>query len=116
MATLTVNKPDLSAAGITPVTATPSASDSFSAAGSDRYLITITGPTSNGGTLKIDDPNTQPPAAATAFDPDASCTVVQAVKKQWLIRSAARYKDANNNINLTFTGVVTGAIIEITEV
>lgn len=119
MATLTVNKPDAAAAGVTPVTAVPSASDVFPALGSDRYLITVVGPTTGTVTIKVDDPNTQTPPNATAFDPDVTLgPVASTVKKQYLLRNAGRYRDASGNITLnnSASSAFTGSTIEITEV
>lgn len=112
MATIQPTVPAAPPNGTTPPTQVLSAADVIAAAGVNKALIIITGATSGSITVSFDDPNTQSPPYATAFNPDVPLTVAQAVKKAFLLDGLGRFKDASGNINITTSGTPAGSNIE----
>jgi hypothetical protein len=100
--------------GSTPPTQVLTASDVILAAGINAALIVITGATTGSITVTIDDPNSQSPAFATAFNADVPLTVASVVKKVFLLTNLGRFKDvATGNINITTSGTPAGSNIEV---
>lgn len=113
MATITPVVPAIPPGGTVPPTQVLSAADVISAAGINKVLIIITGATSGSITVSIDDPNTQSPPYATAFNPDVPLTVAQAVKRSFVLDGLGRFKDASGNINIATSGTPAGSNIEV---
>ena len=113
MAVLTVSQPTFPAA-ITPPTQALSAADSFPAPG-ERYLFVVTGATSGSIVITVDDPTSQTPVGATAFNADAALASVPVTpaRRTFLLSGCSRFRDGAGNINLTTSGTPAGSNVEI---
>jgi hypothetical protein len=113
MSTLVVSTPTMTAA-TTPPTQALTAADVFPAPG-ERYLLVVSGATSGSITVTVDDPTSQSPLGATAFNPDLVLPAVPVTpaKRVFLLSGCSRFRDANGNINLATSGTPAGSNIEI---
>lgn len=104
----------LSVLAAAPVYNAAGASDTIAVLPTTKYLIHV----KNGGgapiTVTVDDPTSQSPAQAAQFNPDVAPSVPAAGERVFVLDST-RFRDANGNINITFsaTASVTYAIYQI---
>lgn len=78
--------------------------DRFSALASGIYILHIVNAHSASQSTIIDDPNSLTPDGATAFNPDVTLAVLNATSKIFNLGNAARFRDANGWVNLTYSG------------
>jgi hypothetical protein len=110
MALLTVQVPTV--AGINPTYSAVSASDTFAMASGHSYLLHVKNAGGSPDVVVIDDPISQDPGAAVAFNPDASISVTNA-QERFIKISPARFKNAATGlctITNSFTTSVTCAV------
>lgn len=104
MADLTVVNPNV-LAGVAPVSNTlAGGGDRFAVTKGRKYMIRVDNAHTSSQNVVIDDPNSQNPGAATSFNPDVTLTVPNATKRAMIV-DADRFGDANNWVNLTYSGV-----------
>jgi len=99
MANYEPDKPGV--AGAAPVSHVAAAADSFTNNG--RTMIRVV----NGGgaptTLTLDDPGTNQPVAATAFNPDAAITITNGTTKVIGPFPTSRFNDANGRVQMAWS-------------
>lgn len=78
--------------------------DRFSVLESGLYVLHVINGHSSSQSVIIDDPNSSTPVGATAFNPDVTLPVVNATSKMFNLEYAARFRDANGWVNLTYSG------------
>lgn len=78
--------------------------DRFSVTDSGIYLLHVINGHSASQSVIIDDPNSVTPEGATAWNPDVTLPVLNAVGRIFNLGYAARFKDANGWVNLTYSG------------
>jgi hypothetical protein len=111
MALLTVQVPTV--AGITPTYAAVSASDTFAMASGHSYLLFVKNAGGSPDSVAVDDPISQDPGAAAAFNPDATISVTNG-QERMIKLSPARFKNASTGlctITHSFTTSVTCAVL-----
>lgn len=105
MAALTPRVPDLNGLTVTAYSSAAGGGDTFAAEDSAKYLLHIKNGHTATQTVTIDDPNTQTPADATAFNPDVAIPVVNAGEVFAYIQEPRRFKDSvTGNISLSYSG------------
>lgn len=111
MAAITPTNPTV--AGVAPVTPQAvTAADNFFVQPGREYLLIFVGPSSASMTVKIDDPNSAGPEAATQFDPDVTVVVPSGARR--MVRVDSRFKlNAFDVIGYSATGTLTGATVEV---
>lgn len=110
MTTLTPVAPAIAGNTVTPIV--PTAADVIPcSAYSVVILIVRTGGT-NTYTGSIDDPTSQTPASATAFNPDVSTGAVPISTTKSFRLDTARFRDSSGNINITSSSTFTGTTLE----
>ena len=113
MALLTVQVP--TAAGITPSYTAVSASDTFAATSGHAYLLHVKNAGGSPDTVVVDDPNSQNPGSAVAFDPDLTVSVTNG-QERFIRIAPARHKNAATGlvtITHSFTTSVTCNVVLI---
>jgi hypothetical protein len=99
---MAVHTPAIPAVKSTPAPTAVGAADTIPVGSSGRYLVIIK---NGGGTpdnVVIDDPTSQsPPGSTTALNPDLTESVPATTGERHFFLEAARFRDANGNINLT---------------
>ena len=110
MATLTAIQPVLAGTVETAPVAAAGGGDDFVAIPGGEYLLRVI----NGGgspiTVTLDDPNTQNPGSATAFNPDVAITVTNGTTKAISIigRDVTRLRNTTTGkISIAYSGVTT---------
>lgn len=110
MTTLTPVTPTVS--GNTVNTIVPTASDSIPCSSFRWVLLVIRTGGTNTYQGVVDDPNSQGPANATQFNPDANTGVVATSSIKCMRLDCARFRDANGNITITSASTFTGTTLE----
>lgn len=78
--------------------------DRFSVSEAGLYILHVINGHSASQSVIIDDPNTVTPEAPTAWNPDVTIPVLNAVGRIYNLGTGARFRDANGWINLTYSG------------
>jgi len=99
MANYAPDKPGV--AGAVPVSHAAAASDSFDNNG--RVMIRVNNAGGASTVLTVDDPGTNQPVAATAFNPDAAITIVNGTTKVIGPFPTARFNDGNGRVQLSWS-------------
>ena len=110
MTTLTPLAP--SVAGAAPNSITPTAADTIPCAAYRWILLIVRTGGTNTYAANIDDPVSQSPSAATAFNPDIATGTVAISSAKAFRLDCARFRDANGNINITSSSTFTGTTLE----
>jgi hypothetical protein len=103
-------------AGITPTYAAVGATDTFVPSAADYDKVFILHVKNAGGSpdsVSVDDPNSQGPAGATAYNPDVTVSVTNAQERMIRLNPIRRYVNTGTgNVTVThsFTTSVTAAV------
>lgn len=81
--------------------------DSFPAVEAGQYLIHVVDANASSAVLTVDDPNSVTPEGATAWNPDAVLTTLTATSRLFNLKDATRFRDANGNVNLSWSVTAT---------
>lgn len=103
MAELAVTVPDVDGAPLTKQAAA-AGGDHVLRRGADKVLLVIDNASAGAITVTVDDPNTGTPEGATAFNPDVAVSVAAGTEVAVLL-DAGRFADADDRIDLTYSGV-----------
>lgn len=105
MATLTVDRKALSGAAALGPVAAAGGGDKFNPGSNSPVFIYVANGHSSAQSVTIDDPTSQGPEGGVAFNPDFTISVPNASNRLIPIRNPDRFRDANGDINLTYSGV-----------
>lgn len=110
MTTLTPANPAVTGTTLVPIV--PTASDQIPCSAYKAVLLVVRTGGTNTYAATIDDPTSQGPAGATAYNPDLATGTVPISTVRVFRLETARFKDANGNINLTSSSTFTGTTLE----
>jgi hypothetical protein len=108
MATLPVTTPTVTGTVPTAPSAAAGGGDVFPAVQGAHYLLRIINGSGAGITVTVDDPTTQSPSGATAFNPDLAKLIAAGTEQMFNLseRDVTRFRNpANGNIALSYSGV-----------
>lgn len=90
--------------------------DVFPAQAQSRYLIHVKNGHTSSQDVVIDDPTSDTPSGATAFDPDVTVSVPNAGERMILIANARRFiNTTTGEISLSYSGV-TALTLQVVQV
>jgi hypothetical protein len=105
MATVVPKKPGFAVLDALPDIVCAGGGDVFAAPGA-KYLFVVKNAHTSPQNVVLDDPNTQQPAGATTFNPDATFIIPNATTQCWLLSDVGRFRNPAGNINVAYSGVV----------
>lgn len=110
MSTITPVAPSVTPATVTPIV--PTAADVIPCAAYTKVILVITTGGTNTYAGSIDDPTSQSPVGATAWNPDLSTGTIPISSQRSVSLDTARFRDSSGNINLTSSSTFTGTTVE----